>query len=139
MPAARPIARQRINGAWPRDGACDLGAYELVNVSRDTATTTVPGTPITDSAISRNDPNWYRIDVPVAGSTITATMTSTVDYDIFLFAPRVDKESGQLRDLGKIVDLGQLGDIGQLDNIGQIGQHRPARQHLKSIRLGSIG
>ena len=79
--------------------------------------TVLPDSSISDSAISANDPNWYRIAVPVAGSTLTATMTSAADYDIFLFAPRVEEESGQLRDLGQIA------------NIGPVGQHRPARQH----------
>ncbi len=78
------------------------------NSTRDTSTTIQPNVPTVQTAQTSKDAQWFRLDVTVPGSIISATMSSEADYDLFLFAPRIDQEYGQLRDIGRLVDIAQL-------------------------------
>ncbi|HEX6607275.1 MAG TPA: choice-of-anchor Q domain-containing protein, partial [Chloroflexia bacterium] len=86
------------------DGACDIGAYEVGNTSRGTAQ--VLSGPTTDSAAFLGDSNWFKIPVSDPDSVITVTLNSPGDYDLYLFAPKVDEETGQLRDIGQLNTIG---------------------------------
>src|SRR5690606_38801778 len=62
----------------------------------------VDNVPTTDLAVNQTDPNWYRFDVPVPGTTINVTLNSDYDYDLYLFAPGIDDENGTVRDLAQL-------------------------------------
>jgi hypothetical protein len=71
---------------------------------------------------------WYRITVPEADSTLVISLTNlTEDYNLYLFAPPINEETGQLRDLGRASALGDLDDLGRasalgdLTDLGQLG------------------
>jgi hypothetical protein len=94
------------------------------NGVRKTSTTITTGNgstvtcfPMVASAVSMSDMNWFRIDVALAGSVINAKLTSFADYDMFLFAPCVDEESGQLCDIGQLSNIGEQGDTNILCGI----------------------
>ncbi|MCB0057870.1 MAG: right-handed parallel beta-helix repeat-containing protein, partial [Caldilineaceae bacterium] len=105
--------------ARPAGVSCDSGAYQVGNGARETSASLTAGLLITDTALSTNDLNWYRLDVSIPGSVISATLTSVYDYDLYLFAPEVSEENGQLRDIGQQTNIAQLSDIAQLSNIAQ--------------------
>ncbi|NJN54977.1 MAG: hypothetical protein HC804_09610, partial [Anaerolineae bacterium] len=58
--------------------------------------------PITDTVAAHAAAQWYKIRVDDPGSTLTATLYNlSGDYNLYLFAPSIDEETGQIRDLGQ--------------------------------------
>ncbi|MCA9997081.1 MAG: hypothetical protein KDE56_15090, partial [Anaerolineales bacterium] len=109
------ISNDQRGVARPQGARCDIGAFETAEVEkRETSQTLSSGVAVSGTASRTDDVKWYRLNVPQPGSVVRATLESTADYDLYLFAPRVDEETGQLRDIGNLVSLAKLSDIAQL-------------------------
>ncbi|HEX9374009.1 MAG TPA: choice-of-anchor Q domain-containing protein, partial [Roseiflexaceae bacterium] len=114
------------------DGAarCDIGAYELGNETRGSARLISSGQTITGASNDASAISWYKIKVPDAGSSLNITLRSAGAYDLYLFAPQVDEETGQVRDIGRIGNAGDLLDAGRIGNAGDL---------LDAGRVGNAG
>ena len=81
--AVRNTERRRASLAPPGD-------------SRAAAQSIVANAPLTDTIASVADTNWYKVEVPHPDSVLTITLSGLMaDYDLYLFAPEVDEESGR--------------------------------------------
>ena len=79
------------------------------------------GSQISSTITTADSAGWYRINVAQPDSTLVISLTGLVeDYNLYLFAPAIDEESGQLRDLGRASALGDLGDLGRASALGDL-------------------
>jgi hypothetical protein len=67
----------------PQNFGCDIGSYEfdgvVVNDGRGSAEPVTSGQTITATSVTITDTNWYKINVPNAGSTVSITLNSPGD------------------------------------------------------------
>ena len=111
---------QAIDSSYAGSAFGLRGAFMMAN--RD-ASEELSGTKLSviDSLYGPEDMNWYKISIPEPDSTITVELNDLgYDYDLYLFAPKIDEQTGQLTDIGLMGNIGLLGNIGLMGNIGDL-------------------